>query len=208
MTGPINDDYKTGIKREIVGALRPMFGSTFPYVDLRNQVYVGLEYPMEPVNYPAIYITFNEREIRNIGVGHIEQAVDDNLLPYKVKRWWFEGTINFNIIALNPLDRDRLAAALINILAFHHDGPEEFSAFYDELYDADYVDLTLMTERIIPGGEQVGATPWDSEDELQYGNSYSVAVSGEFTSNASTNDLVQISTIRVSGYTPGEAPPW
>ena len=208
MATVINDAYKTGIKREIVRALKPLFGDTFPIPELRNQVYVGLEYPMKVVNYPAIYITFTEREIRNVGVGHLEIGIDANLSPYKIKRWWFEGTMHFNILALNPLDRDRLAAAVINILAFNQDGPDEFAPFYDELYDADYVDLTLMSDRIMPGGEQVGGVPWGNEDEQQYGNTYSVAVSGEFTSNASTNDLVQISTIRVSGYTPDEAAPW
>lgn len=206
MATAITDDYKTGIKREIVNALKVVFGNDFPLPEYRN-IYVGLEYPMRPVNYPAIYITFTERELRNIGVGHEEISFDDSGSPFRHKRWWFEGAVHFNVVALNPLDRDKLSAALINVLAFNQDIPE-FNVFYNELYDSDYVDLTLMSERIIPGGEQVGAVPWESEDELQYANTYSVNFTGEFTSNPYTGELIQISTIRVSGYNPGEPAPW
>lgn len=74
----INTDYKIGLKREVVNALKPMFGSQFEYEDLRNHVFVGLEYPMKPIQYPAIYITFQEEELRNAGIGHVETDYTDD----------------------------------------------------------------------------------------------------------------------------------
>jgi hypothetical protein len=83
----INTDYKIGLKREIVNALRPMFGDQFEYPDLRNKVFVGLEYPMKRLQYPAIYITFQEAELRNAGIGHVEKDyTEDAHWPKLIKR--------------------------------------------------------------------------------------------------------------------------
>lgn len=125
----INNDYKVGIKREIITALKPLFGNTFPYTDLRNKVYVGLEYPMKQAQYPGIYITFTENNLQNAGISHIEyEYTNDSPFPKLVKHWIFDGRINFNILALSALDRDRLSAALVNILGFAEVMPD-FSSF-------------------------------------------------------------------------------
>lgn len=206
MANSVNDAYKTGVKREVINALKPFFGADFPYPHLAGKVTVTLDYPMERIRYPAIYVTFNEQELRSMGVGHSEIFYDENDTPRPLKRWFFKGTINFNILALNAPDRDALAASLVNMLAFGDQIPE-FSGFLEELVDSDYVDLTVMTERIIPGGEQTGAVPWGTEDELQFGTSYSVAVYGEFVNNVTTGELVQISAVEVWPYEQGRGTP-
>lgn len=82
----IQTDYKIGLKREIINALKPIFGDTFGYPELRNRVFVGLEYPMKPVQYPAIFVTYQEDEIRNAGVSHIEYDYTENsVFPKAVK---------------------------------------------------------------------------------------------------------------------------
>lgn len=64
-------------------------------------------------------------------------------------------------------------------------------------------------DRIIPGGEQIGSVPWESEDELQFGNSYSIKVFGEFWSDPESGELVEIGEIDLYPYRPGEQPvPW
>jgi hypothetical protein len=200
-------DYRIGTKREIVTALKPLFGNSFPIPEMRNNVYVGLEYPMEAIDYPAIYITYVERELRNAGVGQVfeEAASDGSLVHYR--HWRFAGTLYFNIIALNQLDRDRLASAVINILAAA-DEFSEFSDFYNELYDAEYVALTLLSENITPGGDQVTPVPWGAPDEQQFSTTYSVEVFGEFVTDPATGGLIQISRILVSPYRIGTPPPW
>lgn len=159
MSTYINTDYKIGLKREVVEALRTVFDSSFPWPDLKDRVNVTLEYPMEQIKYPAIYITYTEEELRNAGVSHIELDYEsDALFPMGIKHWIFSGTLHFNAVALNPLDRDRLASALINAIAFGGVVPE-LNDFYKELYDAEYVAIQPLFDRIIPGGEQVGQVP-------------------------------------------------
>ncbi len=200
-------DYKIGTKREIVTALKPQFGSNFPIEDLRNNVYVGLEYPMEPINYPGIYVTYTERELRNVGIGYRDIELDTDGTPRQYRHWQYAGTLHFNVVALSPLDRDRLASALINMLAFAEVMPE-FNTFFSELNDADYVAVTLQTERLIPGGEQVTPAPWGDEDTLVHSVTYSVEVFGEFISDATTGGLIQINSVIVSPYLTGTPPPW
>ncbi len=203
----ITTDYKIGLKREVVNALKPMFGNQFEYPDLRNHVFVGLEYPMKRIQYPAIYVTFQEEEIRNAGIGHVElDYTEDQHWPKLIKRWIFNGTLNFNVIALNALDRDRLSSALISMIAFGEYDPQ-FSEFWNEMRDQDYVAVAPLMDRIIPGGEQIGAVPWESEDELQFGNSYSIKVFGEFWSKPESGELIEISAVDLYPYRVGEQDP-
>ena len=203
----IATDYKVGIKREVVNALKSVVGESLPFEELRNRIYVGLEYPMVQARYPAIYITYSEQTIRNAGISHIEYDYTDNpIFPKAIKHWIFTGRINFNVMALNALDRDRVAAVLVNAIAFGEIQPE-FNTFWDEIRDADYVAIQPLTDIIYPGGEVTGTPPWDTEDELQYGNSYSIEIFGEFWSKPETAELIQIGEVDIWPYRLGEQPP-
>lgn len=201
----INTDYTIGIKREVVTALQPLFGDDFPIEDLRNHVYVGLEYPYLPVQYPAIYVTFQPRDLRNVGVGHVEYSLDDTGSPIAVKHWFFTGTINFNIIALSPIERDQLGAALVNIISF---GDTPFQDFSKQLLNASYVDLQYLPDIIRPSGDVTNDVPWGNPDERTFGVSYSIDVLGEFYSEPSTGDLIKIESIIVNAYRPDQPKPW
>jgi hypothetical protein len=202
----ITTAYKTGIKKQVVSALKPTFGPTLPDERYRN-IYVGLEFPLEQVHYPAILVTYSEGPIRNVGVGHYEFVVDDNLITAKVKHFYFEGSLNFNILALNPTDRDNLSAIVINMLALGKNMPE-FLDFWERLETETYVPLRLMTDVIDPGGEQVNEVPWQSEDERLFSNRYSVQVFGEFLSDPDSGDLIEIDTVELFPYEFGTPPPW
>ena len=201
--------YPQGIKREMVTALQPIFAdANFPIVNLRNRVYVGLEYPMTNVRYPAIYLTYRENDpIHNVGVGHIEESIGVDGTPMQVKHWMFTGTINFNILALSPNERDQLAAALINILAFG-EGDDLLKTFTDQIMNSTYIDLQFLKDQIHPGGEVVGNPPWESETELTFGTSYSIDVLGEFYSNPWTGELVQIEHVQLHPYLEEAGPAW
>lgn len=197
----INDDYTVGIKREAVTALEPMFHDDFPISELRNRVYVGLEYPFSNVRYPAIYITYRENQLRNAGVGHTEDATGTDGTPALIKHWYFTGTINFNVMALSPKERDQLGSALVNILGFGGT-VDLLKTFHDNLLDSTYVDIQYLQDIIHPGGEVIGNVPWESETEIMFGTSYSVDVLGEFYSNVYTGELVQWEHIQIHPYTP------
>ena len=82
----INTDYKTGLKRQIVESLQTIFDSGFSIPELRGKVKVSLDYPMEEIAYPAVYVTYQEDVIRNAGVGHEEYIyTDDSILPKTIK---------------------------------------------------------------------------------------------------------------------------
>jgi hypothetical protein len=203
----IQFDYKTGIKRQIVNSLMEVFDEDFSIPELRGRVKVSLDYPMEPLAYPAVYVTYQEDVIRNAGIGHIEYVENpDSIFPKEMKHWIFSGRINFNIIALNPYDRDRLASAVINAIAFG-ELPGEFNDFWTQLRGTEYVYLQPLTDEITPGGEQIGQVPWGDDDELQFGNSYSIPVFGEFYSRPETGELIQINEVDLYPYRLGEQDP-
>jgi hypothetical protein len=204
---PINEDYKMGLKREIVSALRPIFGDTYPDEDLRNRVKVGFEYPRTEVMYPAIYLMYAEGPIENMGVGHYHLSTDEHGNPQKYKHYRFQGRLDFNAVALSPIERDKLAAGIVNILALGDEMPE-FESFHKEIHDSDWLQIHLLTDIITPGGEQIYDTPWGNPDERVYGNSYSVNVYGEFFSDAVSGDLIQINQIVLFPYLEGELPPF
>lgn len=196
------DDYKIGVKREIVSALKNAFTDRVKYI--------GLEYPRQQVQYPAIYITYVEGPVQNVGVGHVEQAEDETGNPIVAKHSSFTGTVNFNVLALSPVDRDEITSDLIALLQ-HGEVIPEYKSFKEDLMDADYVSLHLMTDDITPGGEAVGTIQFGDSDERQYGNSYSVNLFGEFYSDISTGDLIRISKVHVWPYIdepPIFSPPW
>ena len=92
------------------------------------------------------------------------------------------------------------------MIAFGEFSPE-FKNFWTEIRDQDYVAMAPLMDRIIPGGEQIGAVPWESEDELQFGNSYSIKVFGEFWSKPESGELIMIDQIDLYPYREGEQEP-
>ena len=203
----LNDVYPVGIKREIVTALRPLFGNDFPIEALQNRVYVGFEYPDRDIQYPAIFVTYTEGVIENMGVGHYDYFKDETNTMQIYRHFKFTGQVNFNIMTLNPQDRDQLSAAIVQILAMGQVQPE-FVRFHDEIDDSDYITISLMTDQITPGGTQEGTVPWGDDEQTVFIATYSVKLFGEFYSNLSTGDLIEISEIDLYPYRTGEPAPW
>lgn len=210
---PLNISYKLGVRREVVNALRPVFGDNYPDEQLRNRVFVSSEFPLREQQYPAIFVTFSEGPIRNAGIGHVEFeetegddpfSFGDNQAPRQYAHWLFSGALNFNILAKTPEDRDVLSAGLIQIIGMAAE-IEPFNIFYKEIGDNDWIELALLAEEITPGGDSTSPAPWDPEaDENIFIASYSVPVFGEFYSDLTTADLIRISEITTYPYYEGE----
>jgi len=195
------------LKRELVTDFRQFFGPSYPDPKLANKIRVSLEWPVEQIHYPAIYITYSEGPIRNMGVGHVEYDVDDHGFPIQMMHYQFDGQVNFNVLALSPIERDEVGAGLINLLAMNEAIPE-FSTFRNEITDGDYIFIVLNTEQITPQGENTAPVPWENENEQIYGNTYSVPIHGEFYSNPDSGELITIADVAVWPYKPGEVPHW
>lgn len=203
----ISFDYPMDVKRELISSIKPYFGPTYPDKDYANKINVSLEWPQEAVRYPAIFITYSEGPIRSMGLGHVEIEYNDNGVPITYKHYQFDGAVNFNVLALTPLERDRIAAGLINLLAFNEVIPE-FKGFLGDISDNDYVSLVVNNEIITPHGDNTAPVPWGNADELIFGKTYSMPLHGEFYSNADTGELIEISTVQAWPYRPGEIPHW
>jgi len=201
-------NYTQGVKRAIVSSLKPLFNDPeFPIDELRGHVYVGLEYPLTEANYPAIYITFQEQQLKNVGLGHYEEGVNEDGSPYFLKHWMFTGSINFNILSTSPEERDKLGSVLVNLLAFG-DVDSWLNRFQQHVLQSTYIDLQYLTDIIHPGGEVVGQPPWGSETELVFGVNYAIDVLGEFYSHIFTGDIVTIERVDVYPYRKDQNPHW
>lgn len=200
-------DYPIGVKKEVISAFKPLFGSVYPDAELRDRIKIHLEWPEAREQFPAIYVTYTEGPIETMGVGHVEYDLDENGAPIELFHYKFSGQLNFNILALSPLERDRIAAGLVNLLAFGEAIPA-FANFKNEIADGDYVRLVLLTDRITPQGQQSGPVPWGNEDEMIYTQTYSVQLFGEFYSDSTAGTLVRISAVEVYPYRPDENPPF
>lgn len=198
-------DYKPGFKQQITLALRSIFNATLEDARYRN-IFVGWEYPLEQVRYPAIYVNYAEGPIRNLGVGNIELGIDEHNFPIEARHSQFEGTLNFNVLALNPEDRDNLSAVLLNVLQFGRTVPK-LQPFFANAENGRFVQIQLNTETINPSGEQTVPTEW-TPDELVFGNRYSVNLIGDFYSTTTTGDLITINDVELFPFRPDQPSPW
>jgi hypothetical protein len=205
----INNDYKVGIKKEVVSALRPLFDATnYPDPNLAGKISVNLEYPLTEAKYPSIYITYTEGSLQNAGIGHYELETDDDGHPVIFYHWIFDGSINFNVLALTPIDRDQASAGLINILALGHNSTE-FDGFFTDISDDSYVKLQMLTDKIYPLGENTAPAPWGETDRQVFANTYSVRVFGEFQTEPRTGQLIVVKRVDLYPYRLNEQlPPW
>lgn len=201
----ISTQYKIGVKREIVGALRKAFGDAYPDPMLAGKVNVVAEYPLKEVNYPMIVMHFNPGNISNMGIGHYEiESSGDG--PTIVKRWMFEGSITLTVYALTSMDRDMVILGLLNMFAFGNLIPG-FADFWQEIRDYDWVALQINTDHVQESGDQVVQVPWGDDETPVFTDSLTFDVFGEFFTVPTTGDLVQISQVTVYPYPHGAPVP-
>lgn len=199
--------YKTYLKSTLVNALQPVFtGHPDPFL---QDVKVTLDFSMTREAYPAIVIRFFERDIKNIGVGHIEIVYDATLnenIPFK--HYLYNGDIEFAIYALSSYDRDIMADALIHTIAFGdlYDYSKDFwtsivSPDTDTIPDALFNFATLGRDTLYGFGETQIPTPWKAEDQLLYLTNYRVPIFGEFYSiPPDVRPISNITSVEIKAY--------
>lgn len=188
--------YKTYVKEALVQALRAVFRSHVDPILLGTKV--GIDFPFEQADYPAVVVRFYERSITNAGVGHMEHIEDTNNAGryIKYKHYLYQGDIEFAIYALSSLDRDLISDSIVQTLTM---GEMETytNQFFNRIYDPDSVPaeneggaydpaidhmINLNTDQISGFGETQVIAPWSPEDVLVYQNSYRINIHGEFYS--------------------------
>jgi hypothetical protein len=152
-----------------------------------------------------VIIKWQPTEIKNIGIGHYEVDPDDQTFG-KVLHWTFEGAVTFEVHALTPLDRDMIITGLINLLAFGTEIPG-FTEFRQDIMDFDFVGLTLMMDQIQETGDSTHSPPWDADEELVFTDGITVQAFGEFFTEHTQGELIQLNRVIAYPYVHGQAPP-
>lgn len=185
--------YKTFVKTALVLALREQF-KNHPDASMRRTK-VSVDYPNTQASYPTVIVRFFEREITNMGVGHVETIFVDEAetKTWPFKHFLYTGDIEFAILALSSKDRDLISDSLVTVLALSDPNrpTDFFSRIYAPAFDLNPSDalksfrwnfVNLNTDRILGFGETQNPAPWLTEDQLQYQSSYRVGIFGEFYS--------------------------
>ena len=90
--------FRTNVTRQIILALRDVFGTSIFSQDFTNGINVVNSYPLTEIKYPAIVVTVNVRVNRNAGVGHTEEFQD--MTTGMMRSWqhrYFEGEVEFTV---------------------------------------------------------------------------------------------------------------
>ena len=175
------------VKRAVVIALRKsLVGSA-----TEQELYVDLEYPLKPTQYPGVWVQFSIVDLRRMGLAH--EAVQLNTVTGDwdvIQEWQFTGRITLTIAALTSIDRDRLADQVIAQLAFSRPPDpvlvkpgrdnQQYRALVTALDQNPYVSLTVNTDVLTTGGQSVSqGVPWQ-QDILLYEDAYAFDCFGQF----------------------------
>lgn len=188
-------------------ALRAHFDAAYTEDDFKN-TWISIEYPREKVNYPGIWITYEDSgDIERAGIDHREYVLDDTGELHEATRWRFTGTVSFTCAALTSYERDRLYDEMVRTIAFAGVEGRHSSVFRLALENNDFVAMNGNFDTLTPSGDAASpGTPWGS-DEIIYEKTITFEVLGEFVSDPTTNTLAALSKVQVMGFRQGSIPP-
>jgi hypothetical protein len=172
--------YKRLLRRAFVGALRAAY--TVDYADdpQLTSLHIVSDFNIEQVTFPMIAVKFTGGFVQNVGVGHRE-VWDDGTLHFRY-RW--EGTIEFELFAQTPFDRDVLHDSLTEIIAF---GKLDnlMANFCEYIYTHDFgLDYQIMLDEstLTDTGDSTVRAYWEPEDMLIFTGGVSLRCHGTFAS--------------------------
>jgi hypothetical protein len=188
------------VKRAVMGALREaLSGTSLNHLVNGTDVTIDMEYPIQKESYPGVWVQFSFNEIVQAGIGHeplIRTVVSPatNTVP-EVVNWepirevQFKGRVTLTIVALTSLERDRIADAVITMLAFSrppesvitkaNEDTKQFRQLIGSLAANPYVCITINHDQIMPGGQAMTTgVPWD-EEIPGYEDTYSFDIIGQ-----------------------------
>lgn len=188
------------VKRAIMNALREaLTGNTLTRVVNGSEVTIDMEYPIQVESYPGIWVQFSFSEVTQSGIGHeplhknvIAPATDttpEQVNWEPIREFQFKGRVTLTIVALSSLERDRLADAVVTMLAFSRppstvltnptEDTKQFRQFLSSLAENPYVCISINHDQIIPGGQAMTTgVPWD-EEIPGYEDTYSFDILGQ-----------------------------
>lgn len=184
------------VKTTAVQAIQQSFVAQYPAPDTeggRRSVHVSVEYPVEEVDYPAVWVDYEGSELRTVGIAYTE--TDDQGNAYA--RWRFAGHITFTVVALSSNERDMLYDQLIAMTAFA--AQSSFTSVFRQVVEAAPLLASVWSFDTVEDRPPAAApgTPWGTMDVI-YERGFALQVLGEFVSDPNTYDLVTLEEIQVT----------
>jgi hypothetical protein len=167
---------------------------------------ISLEYPLERLHYPSIWVQFSITKLNRTGLGHEVQVQDPATQKWSfIQEWMFMGRITLTVLALDSVTRDQISDALIAQLAFarppelllskQQEDVKQNRTLISALDENPYVAMTLQLDTIIPGGQTASmGTPF-KEDILTYEDNYSFDLVGHFNQQFSNDGMYNLARI-------------
>jgi hypothetical protein len=163
---------------------------------------VTIEYPVEEIEWPAIYVQFRPTITQYTGLNPDQYTAildnQGNTTSWEMYRQgYFEGAFDLQILAMTSEERDKIWETLINLFVMNNLSPGA-TALYNSILQNDLIAMTLQQGSTLQVGDTVSpGTPW-SPEELTYEATIRVKCIGEFYENKYTQELLPISAINVT----------
>lgn len=158
---------------------------------------VTIEYPLEEAQWPAVFVQFRPTKTQWSGLNP-DLYVTVSGVSTVDRMTYFEGVIDFQILALHSEERDRLWESLINLITQNYHSPASI-AFYNSINLNDLVSLTLLESTVSNLGDTVSpGTPYSPED-LTYEATLRVQCIGHVYESKLATTVSAISAITSSG---------
>lgn len=156
------------------------------------------EYTTDEIRFPLIILRYYGRTIKNSGVGN-KDIIEIEGFQHAFEHYYYEGDIEFECQALDPLSRDRLAGSLVHLISqgtMDTWSGKLFDSVYgnhdDILPYRDFNFVNINSDEITPFGNVQVPAPWNSENELVFKTTYRTNVLGEFTSLPDAQPLTTV----------------
>lgn len=189
--------YIAPLKTLLVEAIQGTFDSVYPVAKFRN-MHASLEYPVEPHDYPSLWIDYDDSQpLLRAGIAHVETVSPvDGTTVTPFTRWRFQGYASITVVALTSLERDELFDEVVRVVAFGNED-SVVGRFKDTIANNDLIAANLQTDKIdVRGSAAAPGTPWGT-DEMMYERSLNLEIIGEFVPDPATGTLVPLSRIAV-----------
>jgi hypothetical protein len=177
-------------------AVKLTFNGNYPVDEFKN-LHVSPEFPILEENFPAVWVDFSPAG--DLHTGGIDQLLytepDENNVVHAYKKWLFQGRVQYTIMALSSLERDRLFDEMVKMMAFGQLNPQ-LSIFRQTIEDNPWVATNIDFDQIGQEGKVAsGGTPWGSDDML-YEITLTAQCLGEFASDPSTGEFLLLEHVK------------
>jgi len=158
---------------------------------------VTIEYPVEEIEWPAIYVQFRPTITQYTGLNPDNfVAVQNSSNWEQIRHGYFEGAFDLQILAMSSEERDKIWETVINFFIMNGMSPGS-SAFYTSIAENNLIGMTFAQGSVLQVGDTVSpGTPW-SPEELTYETTMRIKCIGEFYEDKYTQTLLSTSSVDI-----------